>query len=92
MVSKNVVETPSKPNVRMIGLPDYPNSVKYQGGIINTPEIEPENLAKMMKFDGQVGGLYRILITPIRGAKIEIEKPNNRANRETNFHTRSFVK
>ena len=86
MVSKNIAETPSKPNVRVIGLPDYPNAVQYAGkGIVHVPEISSENLAKMMKFDGQVGGLYRILITPLRGAKVEVERPNKRANRETNF-------
>ena len=86
MVSENTVETPRAPNTRIVGFPDYPNSVKYDSNaIIHVPEIEADNLAKMMKFDGQVGGLYRILTTPIRGAKIEIEKPNNRANRETNL-------
>ena len=85
MVSEQTATTPDAPDFRTIGYVDYPNSVKFEGKLVEMPEITTENLDKMLKFDGQVGGLFRILITPIKAATIEVEKPNNRANRETNF-------
>ena len=85
MVSINIAETPMQPNLRTYGYIDVPDTVKYDGKTIHTPEIDSENLNKMFKFDGQIGGLYRILTIPLRGTQVEIQKPKGRSNREVNF-------
>ena len=84
MVTKNV-ETPSEPTLRVVGVADAPESVNYESRLIHVPDINSEDINKMMKIDGEVSGLYRILMTPLRGATLEVKAPHSKAKSETNF-------
>ena len=72
MTSPAIVETPPEPTLGQVGIVDFPDAVKFNNGIINIPTIRPEDLDKMIKIDGQIGGLYRILTIPLRGSSIEV--------------------
>ena len=85
MVSPNVSGVPDNPILSQIGLADFPDAIKYNTGIINVPRVNPENINQMLRIDGQVAGLYRLLTIPLRGASVEIQRNNMRANREADF-------
>ena len=84
---KQEVITPTEPIIGVTGMAEVPDSISYNKRLIHTPEILPEDLSKMMKIDGEISGLFRILSTPLRGAELEVMSPHSRANRETNFIT-----
>ena len=85
MTSPAIVKTPSEPTLGQVGLVDFPESVKFNSGVINIPAVRPEDLDKMIKIDGQIGGLYRILTIPLRGSSIEVRPKNRRSTSEANF-------
>ena len=88
MPSKETVITPTEPTLGNRGAAEVPDSIKFDDKLIHTPKVESEELNNMLRSDGQVGGLYRILTTPLRGAKILVvpKKIGNRTgNREANF-------
>ena len=85
MVSKDVTITPDRPRIGQVGLADYPDTIKFDSKALNFPEIRTEDINRMMRIDGQIGGLYRLLTIPLRGSQVEIQRPNRRSNRETDF-------
>ena len=85
MVSPRVTETPNTPITGQVGLVEVPEAIQYDSNIIPVPQINPEQINKMMRIDGEIGGLFRLLTIPLRGSQIEIVPTNKRANREANF-------
>ena len=64
---------------------------------ISEKDIVPQNLSvslaklsRMLRLDGQVGGLYRLLTTPIRGSEFIVHPKNKRAKREASFIEDNF--
>ena len=86
MTTQKVVETPSSPSsMGEIGLGGVPEAIKFDGKALHIPDVQPEDLNKMLKADGEIGGIYRILTTPLRGAKIEVQEAHGRGKTEANF-------
>ena len=73
------------PPLGQAGLSALDKAIQYGDAVIEVPDIKPEDLNKMMRADGEIGSLYRILTTPVRGASIEIEPAHGRGGREAEF-------
>ena len=85
MTSPQITETPGEPQLGQVGLVDFPDAVNFNGGLMPVPLAKPEDINKMIRIDGQVGGLYRILTIPLRGSVIEVQRRNDRSKSEANF-------
>ena len=86
--SKEIVENKDRddgPSTGAFGVADVPDAINFQKSLIHIPEINAENLNKMMRIDGEISGLYRILSTPLRGSNIQVKESHSRAKREANF-------
>ena len=89
MVTKETVK--DNPTLGEIGAPDLPESIKYNDILLHTPEIEIDKIHNMLKTDGQVVGLWRMLTTPIRSSNIRVTKPKSGTAREYNLVSEIFI-
>ena len=85
MVSPKVVITPDQPTLEQVGLGEFPDTIKFDGKAMHIPKLDAQDLNNMLQIDGELGGLYRILTTPLRGSEIIVKEANSRSKTEANF-------
>ncbi len=83
-VSENVI-SPSAPTMGETGRSSIPDAMQAQNTLVNFPRIHPSKIDGMYQSDGEVAGLYRIITTPLRGARIRVHPKHQRGKREANF-------
>lgn len=83
-VSEKVI-SPSAPTMGEVGRSSVPDAMQAQNTLVNLPRIMPSKIDAMYQSDGEVAGLYRIITTPLRGAKIRVHPKHQRGKREANF-------
>ncbi len=83
-VSDKVI-SPSTPTMGEFGRSSVPDAMQAQNTLIHLPRIAPSKIDAMYQSDGEVAGLYRIITTPLRGAKIRVHPKHQRGKREAAF-------
>ena len=83
-------ETPAQPILIELGVPTIPNILPTLADELKPMEdIGMDQLHGMLRNDGQVAGLFRMLTVPIKSSRWQITKPrkarSNSANNEYNF-------
>lgn len=86
MTMSPTLDQVERPPFGQIGLSDIgDNAISFDNSVIYTPKILPENLSKMLDNDGEVGSLWRILTTPLRGSQLDVKPKNDRSKSEARF-------